>query len=360
MVEQSLFTKLLDKNTRQDDIEDMAGFRLIVVTYLFVHMSLEVLYIWCKCTPMILWNITSILVYVCQMIYARRQDASSVIIIWITNFEIYTHAIMATIFMGYGCGFFYWIFGLLIAIMIPYMTPMRNNSQRKIAFGFSFVYAFTTFLIPIFNYLDLFPVKYNPPEVVQTALNCVNTIILCFAIIMYISISIVRTERKEQVLTKAAGTDYLTNLYNRQHMQKVLLDKAENFGELSAAIMDVDHFKNINDTYGHMAGDYVLKEISSLLLRAADENITVGRWGGEEFLFVCEGKYSFEEFCRKLEDLRQEIADFKFEFSGIPMTLTASFGVATRSDGMTKEELIKQADLKLYSAKENGRNRVEF
>ena len=74
--------------------------------------------------------------------------------------------------------------------------------------------------------------------------------------------------------------------------------------------MDVDHFKNINDTYGHMAGDYVLKEISHMLHKTMDQHLTVGRWGGEEFLFIAQEGYRFGEFCNRLEKLREEISGF--------------------------------------------------
>ena len=360
MREKGLLTKFFDREKKQYDFEDIDGYRFIVTIYFFIHVVLEVLYILCGCTPMAIWNILSILLYLGQIIYSKTKNANPVALVWLTNLEVYSHAVLATVFMGYGCGFFYWIFGLVIAIIIPYITPMRTKLQRKVAFWFTVVLSITLIALPILNYLKVFPAKYNAPEVVQAILNCINTTVFCVAAFLYISVPIIRSERKKQQLNEAADTDYLTRLYNRQHMQNILYQIMPGQNEVCVAIMDIDHFKNINDTYGHMAGDYVLKEISQMLYKTMDEHFTVGRWGGEEFLFIAESGYSFEEFCDRLETLRKEISEFEFVFSGSSISVTASFGASRYSEGMSKEDLVKLADDRLYIAKESGRNQVVF
>jgi diguanylate cyclase (GGDEF)-like protein len=124
---------------------------------------------------------------------------------------------------------------------------------------------------------------------------------------------------------------------------------------VSVVLLDIDHFKTINDTFGHDIGDNVLIEVSALLkgqLRAAD---TLGRWGGEEFLIVANSTDA-AEVNRMAERLRAALAGHEFPHAG---QITASFGVATSLPHDTPESLVKRADQALYQAKQGGRNRVE-
>ena len=360
MGEESFLRKLFDREKKQYDYEDVEGYRLQLRLFFFIHLGMEVLYIWCKCTPMAFMNILSIGIYLGQLLYAKRNDCNTALIVWISDLEIYLHAILATVFMGYRCGFYLWFFGLTLTIILPYHTPMRSHTQEKIACLYFCVFAITAFTFPLLNYLEVLPVRYNPPKLVQAFLCSVNSLLACGSIVLYTTVTLFRASKRELLLNKAADTDYLTGLYNRQHMQNLLYQSAPDQENLCIAIMDVDHFKNINDTYGHMAGDYVLKEISRMLHNTMDEHLTVGRWGGEEFLFIAQEGYSFEEFCNRLEKLREEISEFRFVFSGTEIGVSASFGASRYSEGMSKEDLVKLADDRLYIAKESGRNQVVF
>jgi diguanylate cyclase (GGDEF)-like protein len=124
---------------------------------------------------------------------------------------------------------------------------------------------------------------------------------------------------------------------------------------MSVILLDIDHFKLINDTFGHDVGDTVLVQMSALLqehLRASD---MLGRWGGEEFLIVVNAAdtAAVEEMADRL---RTMIAQHVFQQVG---QLTASFGIAALLPSDTPESLVKRADQALYSAKQAGRNRVE-
>ena len=360
MERNGLLNRFFDREKNQYDYEDLEGYRLQLRLYLIIHLCLEVLYIWCRCTPMAIWNVLSIGVYLAQMFYAERKDCNTAVLVWVSDLEIYTHSVLATVVMGYGCGFHLWLFGLVLSIIVPYQTPMRSGAQRIVARLYFCVFAITAFAFPLLNYYKVLPVRYNPPESVQAVLCSLNALVACCAILLYTTVTLFGAAKKEILLSKAADTDYLTGLYNRQHMQNLLYQSAPDQENLCIAIMDIDHFKNINDTYGHMAGDYVLKEISRMLHKTMDQHLTVGRWGGEEFLFIAEGGYSLEEFSNRLEKLRKEISDFKFVFSDIDINVTASFGAAKHREDMSKQDLVKLADDRLYAAKESGRNQVAF
>ena len=160
-------------------------------------------------------------------------------------------------------------------------------------------------------------------------------------------------------LVKQANIDELTNLYNRSYFGKninQILKTNKKNEELSAIIFfDIDHFKNVNDTYGHDMGDYVLYNLAQLVKKHVRKKDVVIRWGGEEFIIICAIENP-ETLKRVANHLRKSVEEYKF--SGVN-SLTCSFGCAIHDESKTIEETIKKADEKLYDAKTNGRNRVE-
>ena len=168
-------------------------------------------------------------------------------------------------------------------------------------------------------------------------------------------------EEKElmvQELRRLANTDGLTGVYNRSKIEQILtievLRSRRYKHPLSIIIADIDHFKLVNDTYGHNVGDVVLTGIASMMKEHVREVDTVGRWGGEEFLIVC--PETTAEGAKKLaEKLRKKIERHQFKDIGIK---TVSMGVAQIEEEDWDEDMLKRADKNLYKAKRNGRNRV--
>lgn len=168
-------------------------------------------------------------------------------------------------------------------------------------------------------------------------------------------------ERKsaEKKLEELATTDPLTLLYNRRKFNELVdyeIEKEKRYAlGLSVIYCDIDHFKNINDTYGHDVGDEVLIAFAKLLKESLRESDTVARWGGEEFVILIPSKTA-DIAVEIAEKMRKNIEDNVFLNVG---TVTASFGVSHYINNDTKEAMLKRADKALYKAKENGRNCVE-
>jgi len=165
---------------------------------------------------------------------------------------------------------------------------------------------------------------------------------------------------QRDTLIHQATNDQLTNLSNRHHLIQTgmtLFSKAKRQEEsFCAIIIDIDHFKSINDTYGHLVGDEVLKSVAVALKQNKRTEDIIGRYGGEEFIMLL-NNCSLNNASFKAEILRQKI-QMLFPQN---IKVTASFGVAQLNDSHTNFELlIKDADDALYRAKENGRNRVEL
>ncbi len=165
--------------------------------------------------------------------------------------------------------------------------------------------------------------------------------------------------QKNKQLEELAVTDTLTRLCNRLKLDQVLASEHERslrYGNgFALVLLDVDHFKVINDTHGHPVGDQVLIELARLLMAGTRSVDRVGRWGGEEFLIICpdtdlRGAIDFAE------KMRQDIAKHHFPVVG---QITASFGVTITRPGDSIQQLIARTDTALYRSKNNGRNRVE-
>jgi diguanylate cyclase (GGDEF)-like protein len=130
--------------------------------------------------------------------------------------------------------------------------------------------------------------------------------------------------------------------------------------DLAVALADVDHFKHINDTYGHLAGDALLREVAQRMLGSVRSYDFVGRYGGEEFLLVLPGLSAHGPFHR-LTQLQQGTSGRPFVYRNRSIHLTTSFGVAwMEQDGMTVEDMVRRADEALYRAKAAGRDRIVF
>ncbi|MEI7668241.1 MAG: GGDEF domain-containing protein [Erysipelotrichaceae bacterium] len=166
-------------------------------------------------------------------------------------------------------------------------------------------------------------------------------------------------EEKNLQLEKASNTDRLTNIYNRTKIDKILEDeilRASRGGHpFSLVMIDIDHFKSINDRFGHIIGDQYLKMVAQIMRDTCRQLDSVCRWGGEEFLIVCP-ETDVIGATTLANKLLKTIRDYPFESD---KSITFSIGVSTYKPLDSEDSLILRADKALYLAKNNGRNRVE-
>jgi diguanylate cyclase (GGDEF)-like protein len=157
------------------------------------------------------------------------------------------------------------------------------------------------------------------------------------------------------MLEKMALMDNLTGLYNRHYLLAVLDSmEIENPEDCWIAMLDIDNFKKVNDTYGHNCGDYILREVAGYAHQTCDK-CTVCRWGGEEFIIL-----SAKSGCSTdiLETLRKKIEDEEFHFEDSTLKITVTIGASAYSGDISNDAWISNADEKLYYGKTNGKNQV--
>ena len=168
-------------------------------------------------------------------------------------------------------------------------------------------------------------------------------------------------ERSYEKLKLASQTDPLTNLLNRRTCEEKFKYEIDRYQRtkvpFSIILGDIDHFKNINDTYGHNVGDYVLVEVAKILSQTSRKTDINFRWGGEEFLILLPDT-ELEGGIIVGEKIREKIEAFEFEYEGEQLCVTISLGVSEYEEEQFMEDCLKVADERLYDAKKAGRNRL--
>ncbi|WP_272479971.1 GGDEF domain-containing protein [Aquibacillus koreensis] len=201
--------------------------------------------------------------------------------------------------------------------------------------------------IAIFYWSELLP--DTKETLIQYLLSCIVYIIFLF-FARHIIIAYTETE----MLEKLAFQDSLTNIANRRKVYQWLEETFEKNKTISVIFFDLDRFKKINDELGHVVGDKVLLELTSLVKNYLGHKDNFGRWGGEEFIIISDHD---KKKARVLaEQLRMSIANHHFSEVG---QVTSSFGVEISQKGDTAETLMKRVDQALYMAKQEGRNQVK-
>jgi len=177
---------------------------------------------------------------------------------------------------------------------------------------------------------------------------------------LHISLTdITKMEAKLKETRKKAYLDGLTKVYNRNKFQEVFEYQLKQYkrykNEFSLAILDIDHFKNFNDKFGHLVGDEVLVMLSDMMKKNMRESDIFARWGGEEFVMLLNNT-TLENAIKRVEYFKNSIENLEHKVAG---KITASFGITQIKDGDTIDSLLKRSDDALYEAKASGRNCIK-
>ena len=176
---------------------------------------------------------------------------------------------------------------------------------------------------------------------------------------------LLRARRLSLITQKMAITDPLTGLYNRRHFfvitEREICKVKRNGGSITCLMMDIDHFKRVNDTYGHTIGDIVLKEVARRIKSCLRDFDIVARYGGEEFVaIIVDSNLSIGQ--KIAERIRQRVSEKPIELkNNIKLPVSISIGVSSqKAPDIDLDSLLQSADKNLYKAKESGRNKIVY
>ena len=262
--------------------------------------------------------------------------------------EYFGYIITTTLLVGFASGFHLYLIGLAVtSFFATYFSKTKRISG-------SMLWA----VISIGLYLMLYFVtrsntpKYLIPDWMSTTFMTVHIVVVFLFVSFYLFTFTRYSLALENKIMLESRTDELTQINNRYGLYDYL-NKEGATASKSLALFDIDNFKVINDTYGHVAGDFILKRIAEVMTQMLTDCF-ICRYGGEEFVIVLDTKGSYE----KLETLRKAIENEVIEYEGHKHKITITIGVAKYSKEVSVEKWIEHADEKMYQGKNSGKNKI--
>lgn len=269
-------------------------------------------------------------------------------------FIVCTYSVYSAYFLGYDkCAHL-----LFYPLLYAYFTV---SPTKRIHHTISAILTVISFFLTLYVRFTV-PPKYGSIHGEIEFVNLFLSISCTYFTIITISVSekIAGAVRHDTIntLENEANTDFLTGLYNKRYIEDELSNNA-NFINCFVVLGDIDFFKKVNDTYGHITGDYTLKTVAEIMKSIFRNNDFIVRWGGEEFLIIIK-ETNTSYVLEKLQTLSQLIKDHDFEFADNKFKITMTFGVKKADHSFSFQENAKVADDALYYGKQNGRDCIVY
>ncbi|KQP13780.1 GGDEF domain-containing protein [Pseudorhodoferax sp. Leaf267] len=317
------------------------------------HLGFMAVFAWFGWHALVALNLVSVLVFVGIGVAIRRSRRYR-FIANLAALEYVAHAVLAVRCLGWESGFHFYLMAVVAVFCIG--TNLKPLPKWLTMAGMAMGYAALRYMSH----------QVAPWYTVSTpalhGLEYFNIIAMVLLLAMGASVHLGAVVRGEKMLLDLADTDPLTGLVNRRHWVEAAQQAQRRLREerlpFSVLLADVDHFKSINDRYGHAAGDEVLRAISQVLRKALRGVDTIGRWGGEEFAVLLSGADEGDA-SRVAEALRSQIAAMELRVGGQVVALSMTLGAAQAQHGEPVLAVVQRADVALYRGKAAGRNRVE-
>lgn len=332
-------------------------FFIIIFFYAVVHLIYSFIFINYKLPILTVSNLVASAVFTVLLHLLNKRENKK--IIYVFFYTVILNSAICTLFNGLQLGFDLQILSLII---ICFFLPYKN---KRSVYTHSIICIILFLFIRVHFYIVpgvITPIDNKPLFIIST----LNYIVSIIPQTMIVIISLKNTENNNKFLIKQnssleilANTDSLTGLLNRRAIQSELdfaykqyIEKNQIF---SIILADIDNFKKVNDTYGHDYGDFVIKQISHIIVSSVKKTDFVARWGGEEFLVLL-----IDCTCitagKRAEEIKQKIASSTFSFNNIPSKVTITLGVTDNCTSIC--DMIKRVDENLYEGKNSGKNRV--
>jgi diguanylate cyclase (GGDEF)-like protein len=309
-----------------------------------------VLFFWAVGATLLVWvNLGSLLVFVAvrRLLHMRRLRLA-VTLFWL---EVLPHVAFGTLTLGWESGYHY-----ALLMFVPFVA--LTGSRRQVR-------GFTGLLLLLLLALEVLQREFGPlapiPEAYLLLLNWFNLAIFVVALSVLTTLYRRKIADAEQRLRTMATVDALTGLHNRHFFEQAwslaAARQRRDTGKLCLLMVDLDHFKQLNDSHGHQAGDRMLVECGRIFRAAVRDIDTLARWGGEEFALLLPGA-TLAQARAVAERMRTGVEALVVVHQGAELRCTASFGLTEMLPADSMDQVIMRADQALYTSKVAGRNCV--
>ncbi len=326
---------------------------------LLMHTALLVFFWMLGVYPMMVVNIFSVIIYGAEF-RVLKKNAGLYLGIYIV--EVLIHMTLAIAFVGWSSGFQYYVFAMIPVMFFADHTVRKdgNSSAHPVLFSTLAILAFLLCRWIAQTFSPVFPIPTN----IAFWANTINGVAILLMLFVFSIVYIHRILEIENELVANAEFDELTKLPNRHYLDRLMdeqkIGAADGIAEYAVAILDIDNFKKVNDRFGHLAGDQVLKKLAGILARSAadHENVFAARWGGEEFMLLAIRDDAYGRLMDMTEDVRRQLERSVVHFDYWQIVVTASIGVSGTTESLHFKDLTEEADKCLYEAKGSGKNKV--
>lgn len=318
---------------------------------LLVHVFNVAFYSKIGIDPLVTLNCVSAALYVVFLTFFKKNEDLQIVFAY---FEIVGFSLISECISGGNFDYIYYVVGMVAVVF--FLLPTDNKYKH--------VYQFIGVIFAIgIGYIDVVQFFWFPEykDVVlewKNVVSIINLVITMFTLFYISNLYLLVLKATREKLTFTSNHDMLTGLYNRRFFEGIMKrSKEEKESVFSVAMIDVDNFKNFNDTFGHETGDKILELVSWCIKECLPPNAVAVRWGGEEFILYLP-LMDNEETCYIMERLRSCLRNRHVECMGQKLSVTVTIGIRTGDDISDYEKYIREADEMLYWGKNHGKNQI--
>lgn len=334
---------------------------------LLIHIFIFIISVYFGITPLAIYNIFSVCTLLFCIFIIKRNYISGYY--YILAAEMIIHSFIVALTLSDSMGFFLYFIILIPASFICFFLSGKEHAIRYGVINSVIIFIFYIIVNTMIHKLGDFrmdPLSENAAITIYlfNSLFVFLLLTVLFAAISgFVFLYLQNIDSFTTALGKQANTDALTGLNNRRGLDEVMESKinlANNTNiNFSILMCDIDHFKDVNDTYGHDNGDIVLKEIADILRNTTRPGDYLCRWGGEEFIIVLQNADK-KGAVLVAQRIKAMVAMHEFKLSNATITKTITIGVCSYKPGMTMQDMYSLADQRMYEGKQSGRNKIVY
>ena len=320
------------------------------ILYLVLHVFYLVLFLIAKLYILVYVTAGVIALYIFFffLIYKKKYYPYALL----CGNEFFAYIAVTTVMLGFNTGFHFYLIALcIVSFFTTYFSKTKNLKGSVVWVGLSLAIYLALYFVTKFN-----APYYVIDQWLEITLFTTHAIVVFLFIASYLLVFLKYALSLEKKIMIQSRTDELTQIGNRYALFDYF--EAESKDDKIVALFDIDDFKNINDKYGHVTGDFILKRVAELTTENLKDSF-VCRYGGEEFVVVFNSD-NFDVVIEELETFRKNIEKEAFEFENAKINLTITIGVSQYRDNISLEKWVELADEKMYFGKNNGKNKTVF